>query len=151
MLSILIPTYNYNIVQLVNTIHEQLIKSNIEFEIIALDDVSNHDIIAQNSKINILKNTQYILSKTNGGIAVNRQILCNRAKFDWILLLDADMKLKSDLFISNYLETIKHDFEVIFGGIDYESKIPNSENILRWKYGATCEAINAKKKKQSTI
>jgi len=146
MLSILIPTYNYNIVSLVNSLHSQVTKTNIEFEIIALDDVSNHNIIKQNSEINVLKNTQYLLSRTNRGIAVNRQILCNKAKFDWILLLDADMKLKNDHFISNYLEAIKEDFEVIFGGISYESKIPASERLLRWKYGITCEAINAERR-----
>ena len=149
MLSILIPTYNYNIVQLVNAIHKQATKSNVEFEIIALDDVSNADTIKQNFEINILKNTQYILSKTNGGIAVNRQLLCDKAKFDWILLLDADMKLKSTHFISNYIEALKLNFEVIFGGINYESKVPDSESLLRWKYGVNCETIDAKKRNKT--
>lgn len=149
MISILIPTYNYNIVQLVNTIHSQATKSNVEFEIIALDDVSNTDIIKQNSQINTLKNTQYLLSKTNGGIAVNRQLLCDKAKFDWILLLDADMKLKNDFYILNYLKAIKRGFEVVFGGINYQNKVPDSEILLRWKYGINCEAIDAKKRNKT--
>ncbi|MFD1163879.1 MULTISPECIES: glycosyltransferase family 2 protein [Hwangdonia] len=149
MLSILIPTYNYDIVHLVNDIHEQATKSNIEFEIIALDDVSNADTIKQNSKINVLKHTRYLVSKTNGGIAVNRQLLCDKAKFDWILLLDADMKLKDPLFISNYIDAIERNYEVIFGGIKYENEAPDSKILLRWKYGVHCEAIDAKKRNKT--
>ncbi len=40
MLSILIPTYNYNIVALVSEIHRQISNTEIPFEIICLDDAS---------------------------------------------------------------------------------------------------------------
>ena len=40
MLSVLIPTYNYNAVSLVKELHKQLLDSNIVFEIICIDDGS---------------------------------------------------------------------------------------------------------------
>ena len=43
MISVLIPTYNYNVNNLVNNVHKQLVISHIPFEIICLDDCSNID------------------------------------------------------------------------------------------------------------
>ncbi|GAB1857517.1 glycosyltransferase [Flavobacteriaceae bacterium MHTCC 0001] len=146
MISILIPTYNYNITDLVYNIHKQASKLNIEFEIIALDDLSNSDIVNHNSKINTLKNTSYLLSKTNKGIAVNRQLLCEKAKYNWVILLDADMELKDNFFIKNYLKVIHLNYDVFFGGIIYKKTTPNSKSLLRWKYGIKHESISSKER-----
>ena len=40
MISILIPIYNFTVIDLVKSIHYQCINSNIIFEIIAIDDDS---------------------------------------------------------------------------------------------------------------
>lgn len=144
MLSILIPVYNYEIVTLVNEIHKQATKSKIIFEIICLDDCSNENIIKTNKTIDNLSNTKYVLSKQNHGIAVTRQLLVNKAKYEWIILIDADVKLKNGFFISNYLEALKSEHEVFFGGICYEDTPPHSKNILRWKYGKKYEEVSAK-------
>ena len=100
MLSVLIPVYNYNITELVGNIHKQLIASAIDFEIICLDDKSNQDIIDNNLDIEKLSSTTYKLSDKNNGIAVNRQILVDAAKYDWIILIDADVELMC--FISEW-------------------------------------------------
>lgn len=146
MLSVLIPVYNYNITQLVNELHEQLVASNIDFEIICLDDKSNQDIIDSNLSIGELSNTTYKLSDKNNGIAVTRQILVDAAIYGWIILIDADMELIDDNYILNYLQAINNGYEVIFGGVSYKDIQPNSDNILRWKYGKQCEELNAKKR-----
>ncbi len=146
MLSILIPTYNYDITGLVSEIHKQAIEAKIEFEIICLDDDSNDEIISTNKLVNDLTNTYYLLSKQNKGIAITRQLLVNKAKYEWIILLDADVKLKNDFFIFNYLEALKNECEVFFGGISYEKKLPNCESILRWKYGKRYEEVSAEKR-----
>jgi len=44
MLSVLIPVYNCSITALIKDLHQQLMSSNIEFEIICLDDASNNTI-----------------------------------------------------------------------------------------------------------
>ena len=51
MLSILIPTYNYDCYDLVKELHRQATELNIEFEIIVADDCSTINI-ANNKKIN---------------------------------------------------------------------------------------------------
>ncbi|WP_203258969.1 glycosyltransferase family 2 protein [Hyunsoonleella ulvae] len=145
MLSILIPVYNYNIVQLVRSIHKQALKANIKFEIICLDDKSNKDIALINSSVSKLDNTSYLLSENNNGIAITRQHLCNYAKYDWILLLDADVELRDDLFISNYIEALETSkYDIIFGGISYKNEKPHKKSVLRWKYGKQCEGVTSK-------
>ena len=60
MLSILIPTYNYNIAPLVNELFLQCeLIPNLNFEILVYDDGSQlyH---SENSKINNLKNCSFI-------------------------------------------------------------------------------------------
>ena len=91
MLSILIPTYNYSILQLVQNIHQQCIVSSIVFEIICLDDHSNFDFQLENQKINELAHCFYFKNETNLGRTRTRQILAEKAKFNWVLFLDADV------------------------------------------------------------
>lgn len=146
MLSVLIPVYNFNILTLINSLHKQLTKANIDFEIICLDDVSDKDIIKNNEEVNKLIYTTYNLSKVNNGIAITRQLLCNLAKYEWVLLLDADTELKDELFISNYLEMINNDFDFIFGGFSYKNTPPQKDYLLRWIYGSKKEAVTAKKR-----
>ena len=68
MLSILIPTYNYNIEALVTELHAQATACDIDFEILCYDDGStNLDLIASNKSINLLKNTSYKVLKSNIG------------------------------------------------------------------------------------
>jgi glycosyltransferase involved in cell wall biosynthesis len=51
MLSILIPTHNYDTFQLVKELHNQAIKECIEFEIIVSDDASsNEELITRNKE-----------------------------------------------------------------------------------------------------
>jgi len=55
MLSVLIPTYNYNVVPLVKALYVQLEKQNILFEIIIFDNASNSILNIENQKINKIK------------------------------------------------------------------------------------------------
>jgi len=146
MLSILIPVYNYNIESLVSDLHKQLTKADIVYEIICLDDASHKDIITSNLNVNTLPFTSYHLSNTNNGIAVTRQMLTDKANYDWIVLLDADVELKDDNFISNYVNLINKDYNFIFGGFAYKDIKPDSAYLLRWKYGKKHEALSAQKR-----
>ena len=77
------------------------------------------------------------------GIAISRKILCEKAKYDWILLLDADVELKNECFILNYLKFIDKEFDFVFGGFDYKDSKPANDSVLRWKYGKQCEALSS--------
>lgn len=148
MLSVLIPVYNYNCVQLVEAIHKQLVASTKTFEIICLDDASklytSENRIAAN-----LTHTTYHISPTNLGRIAARQHLANVAKYDWLLFLDTDVLPKSEQFIVNYLNVIPKNMEVIYGGFDYHNKRPDHHQTLRWKYGKAKEKVSAIKRNAS--
>jgi glycosyltransferase involved in cell wall biosynthesis len=135
MLSILIPTYNYSILQLVQNIHQQCMARAIVFEIICLDDHSITDFLSENQKINELAHCFYYKNETNLGRTRTRQILAEKAKFNWVLFLDADVIPETENFIKNYISSINEMNAVIFGGYKYEKNQPEPSKILRYKYG----------------
>ena len=141
MLSILIPTYNYEIVSLVKILFKQLNEQNFTFEIICFENGSNKDLVAKNSEINNLDNCFYGTLKNNCGRSKTRNLLAHKAKYDWLLFLDADVLPVNDDFITIYFESIyKKDLKVAFGGLKYQEK-PSSDKMLRWVYGKSREEI----------
>lgn len=147
MVSVLIPIYNYDVSDLVNEVHKQLINSRIPFEIFCLEDGSDEDFVNQNSRIKNLSDTTMLISESNHGRIKSRQILCEHAKYNWLLFLDADVMPISSVFISNYIYLIDSKYEAVFGGISYHKKKPEKSHILRWKYGILHEEVNAEKRK----
>jgi glycosyltransferase involved in cell wall biosynthesis len=144
MISILIPTYNYNISSLVSEIHKQATTANIPFEIICFDDKSEKYVLENKTTIDSLPNAKIITSKYNLGRTEARQKLCNESIYNWLLFLDADVMPKDDCFFQNYAEQIKSVNDAIYGGITYLNEKPKNEFILRWKYGRTYEDIPAR-------
>ena len=66
MLSILIPTFNHCVVNLVNELHKQCKENDIVFEILILDDSStNKEISLNNMNLNRLFNVSYRIIKNN--------------------------------------------------------------------------------------
>ena len=140
MISILIPTYNYNIYGLVTQIHEQAIQLDFPFEIIVCEDASEI-FTDKNEKISGFSHTQYSKLAKNIGRTALRDLLANNANYNWLLFLDADVMPKSENFIKNYIRNLKTtETEVIFGGICYEEVKPETTKMLRWKYGTEREA-----------
>jgi len=141
MLSILIPVYNYNIFTLVETLYKQTLECNIPFEIICLDDASQ-DFIIENQRINQFNNSSFSILEKNIGRSAIRNLLAQKAVFENLLFLDADTFPVHNQFISNYIEAIKKNVKVVFGGILYENKKPAKELLLRWIYGGKREALS---------
>ncbi len=146
MLSILIPVYNYDISSLVHEIHKQATKANITFEIICFNDGSIKYNDENNSSIDSLLHTKIINSEKNVGRVNARQILSNKALYDWLLFLDADVLPKSNHFIAHYLNNINSSYDVFYGGFAYINTKPNNSSILRWKYGKKFEEVDAAKR-----
>lgn len=144
MISVLIPVYNYNIVALVKALHQQLTTSNLAFEIIAWDDFSNSLFNIENSEINQLSHTHLEMSSKNHGRTQTRQLLSNKAKYDWLLFLDADVMPETPQYIQKYVNLIAKDFDAIYGGFSYSPTPPEADRVLRWKYGRNHEEIDAK-------
>jgi hypothetical protein len=141
MLSILIPTYNFNVYNLVNVLNKQALEAKIAFEIIVLDDGSQKFHI-ENNKINEIKFCSYEILKSNIGRSAIRNLLAKKASFENLLFLDSDTIPIGDNFISNYLLKITTEEKIVSGGILYSKLKPQKSQLLRWKYGIKREAIS---------
>ncbi|MBK86237.1 MAG: glycosyl transferase [Flavobacteriaceae bacterium] len=148
MLSILIPTHNHYVKNLVYSLHHQCIKANLTFEILIYDDASTvKEIVKKNLQVRKLSNVSFSICRKNIGRSAIRNRLWKLAKYNWLLFLDADVSLKSNDFIKNYIQAIDTNSEVIYGGLQYNKKIPEHNRILRWKYGQKRE-VKSKKKRE---
>lgn len=150
MLSILIPTYNYNVFPLVKEVSEQCIVEKTTFEIIVLDDASQN-FQTENNEINSLNNCSYSILNQNIGRSAIRNLLSTKASFDDLLFLDADVRIISDHFIKNYINFIRSNsnYSVVYGGIVYQENRPEKNQLLRWIYGIKREALPAEKRNEN--
>lgn len=149
MLSILIPTHNYNVYPLACELEHQALKANLVFEIICIDDGSFSILNEENQKINSLSNSKFIENKKNIGRSKIRNFLASKAKYDWLLFLDADVLPKSKNFINTYIDSISKSSELIYGGILYNENPPPHKNLLRWIYGVKREALNVEQRNKN--
>jgi glycosyltransferase involved in cell wall biosynthesis len=140
-LSILIPTYNYNVLPLVTSLHHQAQALNIEYEIRVYDDHSSQPDVA-NEAINELSSCTFTVLDRNIGRSAIRNKLASDAVYSKLLFLDADTAIIREDFIRQYLNTISEETEIIYGGITYQPDPPPDEEILRWKYGNEREALS---------
>ena len=142
MLSVLIPVYNYAVFPLVLEVHKQCVAAGIQFEILCQDDCSTSHI-EENLAIEQLPYCTFSKNKVNLGRGNNRNLLIQKAQFDWLLLLDCDMFPKDSFFIKNYLSFIQKPMSsLVFGGIIYHPKKPHHSQLLRWVYGQKREALS---------
>lgn len=147
MLSILIPTYNYNVTPLVSALCGQCIKASTVFEILVLDDASQN-CQTENDQINSLENCSYTVLPANIGRSKIRNLLAANAKYEWLLFLDADVAPVTDSFISGYLEHTAGQ-KAVNGGIAYQTQKPSKDRMLRWVYGRDREALPVASRKKN--
>lgn len=147
MLSILIPTYNYDCTRLVRDLHTQAESAGIDYEIIVADDATPIAAYKEmNRKINSLPHCQYIELTENIGRARIRNYLANRAKHEWLLFMDADAEVIGQNFIANYLAYT--DAEIICGGLCHATVLPSPEVSLRYAYEHRADRKRAAKYRQ---
>jgi len=140
MISILIPCYNYNAYNLVCILEKESLTLGIVFEVICIDDASFSNLNETNQKINTLTNCKFFESKKNIGRSANRQLLADKAQYNWLLFVDVDVTPLNSNFIEVYITEMKKEFEVTFGGFNYENKTKNLA-ILRYTFGKSREEI----------
>jgi len=145
MLSILIPTYDYNAYPLVCELEKQAIKTNCIYEIICFDDGSKSSINIENKNINNLKNSKFIELRENIGLSNIRNTLAEASTYENLLFIDGDSIVSSNNYIQNYLKVLNENYDVIYGGRIHPKKVePNRK--LRWKYGIYKEDSNVLKR-----
>lgn len=146
MLSILIPIYNFSISELIQSIQNQCNTENIIYEIIAIDDCSNVEYQEKNREIITYSNVHYEQLPTNIGRAKIRNLLAKKANYSNLLFLDCDSKITSNTFIHNYLQHCNKENIIVCGGTCYDKVRPQSNILLRWKYGRNYEEKKAIKR-----
>jgi glycosyltransferase involved in cell wall biosynthesis len=138
MLSILIPTYNYDITGLVSDLHQQAVSLQTDFEIIVMEDASQL-YLKENASIQNLSNCFYQLLPQNIGRSAIRNKLADTAKYKHLLFIDGDAQVYRKDFISRYL-VFCDDNQVVIGGTAYDENVTDPQFSLRLKYGRVREA-----------
>lgn len=134
ILSILIPTYNYNVCSLVHDLIALSQKERIEVEIIIGDDASTKaDCIQQNDALEQLPNVRVLHNEHNLGRAENRNQLARESRGEWILFIDSDAQVTPEFSLQLYLTAGEHS-EVVCGGLYHPATNPMPEASLRYKY-----------------
>jgi len=142
MLSICLPVYEEDVCKLVADLHRQCVQLQIQFEILVADDHSSQSFLKINRSINQLEHCQLIELHENIGRSAIRNLLAEKANFQYLLFLDADTELISDSFIKNYIEKSSRA-SVICGGIRYLRQLAPEGYRLRQKYGWQRESTAA--------
>jgi glycosyltransferase involved in cell wall biosynthesis len=149
MISVLIPTYNYNVYPLVKEIHKQLSKQGIDFEIRVYDDASQISFETEEF-LQILPKVVYKKFKTNVGRTRIRHLLAIDALYSQLLFLDADMFPKDRFFVAKMIKTWQNTpADIYFGGIQVPPSPPSPQKTLRWKYGKERESLPVEERKKN--
>ncbi|MDR3704913.1 MAG: glycosyltransferase [Paludibacteraceae bacterium] len=149
MLSILIPIYNYNCLELVKSLNKQALELDIKYEILAIDDCSSISF-PDNREINLLDNCTYTELDKNIGRSCIRNRLADMAQYNNLLFIDCDSKIVSEYFLQRYLSFVKEQNIVVCGGRLYASEPPSDKKLfLHWLYGSKREVIPAAKRQRN--
>lgn len=141
MLSILLPVFNFDVRELVKTLHFQSVNAGIDFEIIVIDDASKEKSKLINREISSLKSVNYIEESTNLGRSKIRNKLADIANFDNLLYLDCDSNIDNPEFVTNYINHLQEG-DVIYGGRKYYYTSPSDNRLkLHWLHGIKREQI----------
>lgn len=140
LLSILIPTYNYDCSALLVELGSQ-IASHTETEVIVADDCSTQQSIA--SSVEKMANQlgfRYIKATENHGRAVTRNTLAYAARGQYLLFMDADAMPENHELVSDYLKLIGQS-DVVCGTVRSPRRCPSDRVSLRWIYDHTSEPL----------
>ena len=131
-LSILIPCYNCQCVELVKGLVTQCEDiEGLRYEVIVADDGStDKHLCLLNEELLDLEHVRYITREKNIGRACIRNFLVQQATYEWVLFVDSDMNIIREDYILSYIQ-LDSTFLVAYGG--YEVGNENTTN-LRYLY-----------------
>lgn len=149
MLSILIPVYNFIVLDLVADLHRQCQKAGCVFEIICLDDGSQNTIKEKNANLLSISNVKYIELNQNIGRAAIRNRLSEIAEYPYLLFLDVDSKVVRKDYIQTYLKLLDPSV-LLYGGRSYDDQPPEDQQfLLHWTFGSAREMSSPKDRNQA--
>lgn len=149
MLSILIPSYNFDVRKLVHQLHQQGILLSVPFEIICLEDASLQKYVDLNQSINTLPFVTHRVLSDNMGRSKIRNYLATQAQYEYLLYMDCDSMPVSDAYLSNYIAAIQPN-QLVYGGRCYQEEAP--EDLIfyfHWYYGTHREQSTAQERQKN--
>ncbi|SRR5690606_33543962 len=150
MLSILIPTYNYDITKLITELHQQCRDiPHLKYEIIVYEDgTTNRAILDLHKNLTGIK---YYYYTKNIGRTAARNFLAHKAVFNTLLFLDADTLPRTKTLIKKYITISQkaNQPSAIFGGCSYKADSYSKDNSLRYYYGKKREENSAVKRNKN--
>ena len=133
MLSILIPTRDYECYQLTEQLHKQGEKLGHAYEIIVGEDGSRPDVLIANRRIETLPNCRRMIRIANVGRANIRNQLAEAAKYPYILFIDSDAVVEKEDFLECYIKELE-EHDVVCGGLYHADILDDEECSLRYRY-----------------
>ncbi len=141
MLSILIPTYNYDCSALALSLRKQAEGLHAAVEILIGDDASpRHDVAVACKRLNKEPGIRSLRAPRNLGRAAVRNWLGKMASGEWLLFVDSDGMPPGPAFLRNYLQqAASGQADVVCGGIVHPSHLPSGGTNLRYRYERQAE------------
>jgi Predicted glycosyltransferases len=143
-ISLLIPVFDYDIIELVYSMKDAMGKVPEFYEILIGDDGSSAEYRKKYRSLEA-DNVKVISSKKNIGRAAIRNRLALEAKGDFLIFIDADVMLPgtAEAYMLKWLPFLNNS-RVICGGTLYHDSAPGDpDKLLRWKYGKWREQKSA--------
>lgn len=151
-LSVLIPFYRDDPSVLLRSLTDQSVPPG-DVEILIMDDGSGDPALTEQVETTIAncgRPIQLISSELNRGRSATRNALQNQARSDWVLFLDADMRLDHSDFLSRYLAEIETDeADIIFGGFTVERKAQDRDTDLHRHLSEVSDCLSAEERRAS--
>lgn len=133
MLSILIPTRDFDCCKLAMALQQQAQEQNLPYEIIIGEDGSSPQGLKLNEKIANLPGCSILSLEQNVGRSKIRNILADKAKGENIMFIDSDAIVEKELFLHTYMKALETD-SVVCGGLYHADKLYDKNCTLRYKY-----------------
>lgn len=140
MLSIIIPTKDYDCHLLIEELHRQGETAGIPFEIILGEDGTAEENLAFNSIADTLTNCRRIITNENIGRARMRNLLASESRHPNLIFIDSDAVIENKEFLANYATALKTD-SVVCGGLYHADKQPDGECSLRYRYEKAADKL----------
>lgn len=149
MISILIPVYNYDCSALLKDLSRQAgslkeeLKGEFDYEIILADDASTETELRQrNMAAASSSGCIYFEQNKNTGQAYLRNTMVDMARFDYLLMIDADAEVCTDDFIRCYWEG-RDKGDVICGTLRNPEGAAPKGCELRYRYEKQAEKLRS--------
>ena len=133
MLSILIPTKDYDCHILIEELHKQGESLGLPYEIIIGEDGTAKKNLPMNIVADSLPNCRRVIKDSNIGRARMRNLLAIEARHPYVIFIDSDAVVEKDDFLQCYAQTLKQ-CDVVCGGLYHANEQPDNECSLRYRY-----------------